>query len=196
MIDLDVETGMSIAEASKLMMLEVIVWQRELQNVKCTPVTEFNTPELKAVVTMLTEAMHRYNGIGMAAAQCGIFKRLAVIHVPGDDPFVLINPRLSEPGELIRVTEACLSLPGYRDRIMRHSAIVCDFQNVEGEWKTIVADGLTAQAIQHETDHMDGKFYIDHMSRLKRNLILDKHRLRWKQEMRARNNPPKRRKRG
>jgi peptide deformylase len=185
-IDIDTQSGMSIEVASRQPMLEVIVWQRPLQDVRCSPVTEFNTRELKDVVTMLYEANARYKGLGVAAAQCGIFKRLAVLVVPDEESITLINPRLSEQGELVRVTEACLSLPGYRDRIMRHATVVCDFQNEQGEWKTVVAEGLLAQAIQHEVDHMDGKFYIDHMSRMKRNLILDKHLLRVKKEVRRR----------
>lgn len=196
MIEIEVKTGFTIEEASKLPQLDVIVWQRPLQDVICSPIEEFDTPELKDVVRMLFEAMWRYNGIGLAAAQCGIFKRLAVIGIPDGEVVTLINPKLSEPGELIRTTEACLSLPGYKERIMRHQSIVCDAQNEFGEWRTIVADGLLAQAIQHEVDHMDGKFYIDHMSRLKRNLILDRHLLRMKKEIRSRTAKPKRRRRG
>jgi peptide deformylase len=115
----------------------------------------------------MIETMYDANGVGLAAPQIGISLRLAVIGLPEEEPFALINPEIVKASGERMLDEGCLSVPGYRAPIERHSLVVAKFLNPEGKEVRIKArDNLLAQALEHEIDHLEGIVYIDHLSSL------------------------------
>ena len=118
---------------------------------------------LELVENML-ETMPHENGVGLAANQVGNLNKVAVIQTPEmEEALVLINPVVLERiGERI-VEEGCLSIPGYRGELIRSETVKVRAQDARGKRYTIKADGLLAQALEHETDHLDGTLYIDHL---------------------------------
>ena len=118
---------------------------------------------LELVENML-ETMPHENGVGLAANQVGTLNKVAVIQTPEmEEALVLINPVILERiGERI-VEEGCLSIPGYRGELIRSEAVKVRAQDARGKRYTIKADGLLAQALEHETDHLEGTLYIDHL---------------------------------
>lgn len=124
----------------------------------------------------LFETMYDAPGVGLAATQVGVAKRVAVMDCSEkhDDPIVLINPEILESDELTEVNEGCLSIPGIEDKVMRNQRVKMRALDRHGEAFEMEAEGLMAQAIQHEIDHLDGKLYIDQLSSLKRDRIRKK----------------------
>ncbi|HET8548549.1 MAG TPA: peptide deformylase [Bryobacteraceae bacterium] len=143
-------------------------------------VTEFDTPELHELLDDMFESMYAARGVGLAAPQIGIGRRIAVIDTStGERPeekLVLINP------EIIRVEgnqvgeEGCLSVPGFREQVRRGHRVTVRAQDAKGEWFEQTGEDLLARAFQHETDHLNGVLYINHVSVLKRDLIRRKIR--------------------
>ncbi|MEJ7605347.1 MAG: peptide deformylase [Bryobacteraceae bacterium] len=143
-------------------------------------ISEFDTPELNKLVDDMFESMYAARGVGLAAPQIGIGRRIAVIDCSnGDRPeekIVLINP------EIVRVEgaqvseEGCLSIPGFREQVSRGQRVTVKAQNAKGEWFEQTGEELLARAFQHETDHLNGRLYISHISVLKRDLIKRKIR--------------------
>ena len=146
----------------------------------CEPITEFNTPELDELVADMFETMYHAGGIGLAAPQIGLPKRLTVIDpTAGEDPdhqLVLINPELgAAEGEQIG-EEGCLSIPGFREDVRRAFKIAVRTQDATGAWFETEGEELLARAILHENDHLNGILFFKHISRLKREIILRKIR--------------------
>lgn len=136
---------------------------------------------IEQLATDLIETMYYHSGIGLAATQIGVARRVIVIDVSEErnQPLVLINPQVIEGrGEVVR-EEGCLSVPGYYDEVARQAevnyrALDRYGQVIEGE-----VDGLLAVCIQHEIDHLDGKLFVDYLSELKRKRVrkrMDKER--------------------
>jgi peptide deformylase len=126
-------------------------------------------------VADLFETMDAADGIGLAANQVGLARRVAVVGVE-DDRFVLINPVILESEGKDTAEEGCLSIPDIYADVTRFSRIVVEALDLNGERQRIEADALKARAIQHEMDHLDGVLFLDRLSPLKR-LVLTK---RWK----------------
>lgn len=129
--------------------------------------------EVRRIVDDLFETMYAAPGIGLAATQVGIMRRIAVIDVSPeqDDPRVLINPRIvAREGEQDS-EEGCLSIPDVRDCIRRAERITVEALDRGGEPWSFDAEGLLAACAQHEIDHLDGRLFIDHLSMLKRQRI-------------------------
>lgn len=145
------------------------------------PVERIDAELLKLADDML-ETMYDAPGIGLAAVQVGIPKRLVVLDVSDDDdkpnPMTLINPEvLKVEGNATRVhEEGCLSIPDFRIDIERPANIVVGYLDREGKPRELAADGLLATALQHEIDHLNGKLIIDFLSRLKRDMVVRKFR--------------------
>jgi peptide deformylase len=147
-------------------------------------VTEFDTPELHKFLEDMFESMCAAKGVGLAAPQIGISRRIAVIDPSaGEDPtkrLVLINP------EIVRVEggqteeEGCLSIPGFREPVKRARRVTVRAQNAQGETFEKTGEDLLARAFLHETDHLNGRLYISRISVLKRDLIRRKIRKRLK----------------
>ncbi len=138
-------------------------------------VTEFDTPELRKLIDDMFESMLAAKGVGLAAPQIGISRRIAVIDIScGENPsdkLILLNPEvLRNEGSQI-CEEGCLSLPGFRENVRRGKRTTVRAQNLKGEWFETTGEDLMARALQHETDHLAGRLYITHVSMLKRDLI-------------------------
>jgi peptide deformylase len=140
-----------------------------------TPVENVTAKLVKLADDML-ETMYAAPGIGLAASQVNVHKRLLVIDVSSDknQPLILFNPKiLVKEGEIV-TDEGCLSVPGYYEPVVRAQQISLSALNCEGEAFTMEAQGLLAVCIQHETDHLDGKLFVDYISPVKRQLIRKK----------------------
>lgn len=137
--------------------------------------------DVRRLAADMLETMYDAPGIGLAAIQVGIPRRLLVIDVSGEDeeprPLVLINPRILSLGDEPRThEEGCLSIPDVRIDIDRPARIRVAYTDRDGKAQELDADGLLATAIQHEMDHLDGKLIIDFLSRLKRDIIVRRFR--------------------
>jgi peptide deformylase len=143
------------------------------------PVTVFDD-ELKKLVEDMFESMYAAKGVGLAAPQIGISKHLAVIDISfKDDPnakLVLANPKIIHTEGRQRGSEGCLSLPEFREDVTRAKKVTIRAQDVNGQWYEKTGEELLARAFLHETDHLNGKLYISHISGLKRDLIKRKVR--------------------
>jgi peptide deformylase len=143
------------------------------------PVTEFDD-DLKKLVEDMFESMYEAKGVGLAAPQIGVSKRLAVIDVTfKEDPkakLVLANPEIIHTEGKHSQSEGCLSIPEFREPVTRPSRVTVRAQDVNGKWFEHTGEELLARAFLHETDHLNGKLYISHLSALKRDLIKRKIR--------------------
>lgn len=138
-------------------------------------VTEFDTPELHKFIEDMFESMYAAKGVGLAAPQIGVGKKIAVIDTSnGEDPaakLVIINPKIIAAEGKQDGEEGCLSIPGFREQVRRGKRVTVRAQNVKGEEFEHTGEDLLARALQHETDHLYGRLYITHISTLKRDLM-------------------------
>jgi peptide deformylase len=118
---------------------------------------------VKKLVADMLETLHADDGrVGLAAPQVGVSLRVAVISLPEEEDIILINPEIvRRKGERL-VSEGCLSVPGYYGELKRAEAVTAKGLDIRGKSVRIRAEGLLAQALEHEIDHLDGKLYIDH----------------------------------
>jgi peptide deformylase len=135
--------------------------------------------KLRQLVVDMFHTMYAMNGIGLAAPQVGLGLQVAVVDISfGHDPrakIVLVNPKIIELGQATQEEwEGCLSLPGFRSKVERADECWVEAQNDLGEPWDIEADGLLARALQHEIAHLNGKLYIDLISKPKRSMITGK----------------------
>ena len=134
---------------------------------------------VRRLVRDMFDTMYAANGQGLAAPQVGVSRRIIVVDVPGSDApaYALINPRIVERStETARGEEGCLSIPGVSDVVERPARVVVEALDLEGAPVRIDAAGDLARCLQHEIDHLDGILYIDHLSPLKRKLLLARYR--------------------
>lgn len=139
--------------------------------------------EIRNLARDMLHTMYAERGIGLAAVQVGVLKRMLVAdvtwreeHGPGDQ-YVLINPEILQPSaELHSYKEGCLSFPDQYGDVVRPKNVRVKFQTLEGEWQEQEFEGLLATCIQHEIDHLNGITFVDHLSGLKRDMILRKMR--------------------
>ena len=140
-------------------------------------ITAFND-ELKKLAEDMFESMYAAHGVGLAATQIGIGKRIAVIDVTfKEDPnakLVLINPEIIKTEGSQKGEEGCLSLPDFRENVTRPNKVTVRAQDLDGNWFETTGDDLLARALVHETEHLQGTLYISHISRLKRDLMIRK----------------------
>jgi peptide deformylase len=138
-------------------------------------VTVFNTPELNQLIEDMFESMYAARGVGLAAPQIGIPKHIAVIDLSvANDPeqrLVLINPEIIGREGMVTSEEGCLSLPGFREQVSRAAKVTVRAQDAQGKSFEKTGEALLARAFLHETDHLHGRLYIQHVSALKRDLI-------------------------
>jgi peptide deformylase len=162
------------------MVRKIVKYGEPVLETAAEPITEFNTPELHALVADMWETMYCAKGVGLAAPQIGVSKRLTVIDVSvgekESEKLVLINPEIvvktgSQTGE-----EGCLSIPGFREPVTRSEKVRVRAKNAEGETIEIEGQELLARALQHEIDHLNGILFISHLSTLKRDMIRRKIR--------------------
>jgi peptide deformylase len=163
--------------AKKIKVHEIVKYPDPILAKRGEDVTEFGG-DLKTLVEEMFESMYEAHGIGLAAPQIGLSKRLTVIDVSFKkepaDKLVLINPEIIHREGKQLEEEGCLSLPEIREKVNRAAKVKVRAQNVEGEWFEVEGEELLARALQHEIDHLDGVLFIDRLSRLKRDLVLRK----------------------
>ena len=140
-------------------------------------VTAF-TPEIAKLVRDMAETMYAAPGVGLAATQVDVHKRVIVIDVSEtkDDLLVLVNPEITAAEGEAECEEGCLSVPGYYDKVTRAARVTVRAQNARGETFERTAEGLLAVCIQHEMDHLLGKVFVDYLSPLKRARLAAKQR--------------------
>ncbi|MCH9765270.1 MAG: peptide deformylase, partial [Alphaproteobacteria bacterium] len=143
-----------------------------------TPIETVSDEVLRLADDML-ETMYDAPGVGLAAVQVGVLKRLIVLDVADETedrkPLVLINPEIVKVGEEVRShEEGCLSIPDVLVEIERPSPVTVRYRDRTGSKRELEASGLLGTAIQHELDHLDGKLIIDFLSRLKRDIVVRK----------------------
>ena len=143
------------------------------------PVTVFDAA-LRKLIEDMFESMYAAHGVGLAAPQIGISRRIAVVDVTfKEDPsqkMVLINPEIIHKEGHERSNEGCLSLPEFREKVTRPNRVTVRAQDVHGKTFEHTGEELLARAFLHETDHLNGKLFISHISALKRDLIKRKIR--------------------
>jgi peptide deformylase len=141
------------------------------------PMIDYNNPVLrqkakrvsnidKAIVQLIddmVETMHEVEGVGLAAPQVGVPLRIAVIELPDEEIIVLVNPKIVKRSGERQIEEGCLSIPGYRGEIQRSEKVTVKGLDRFGREIRIKGEGLLAQALEHELDHLDGTLYIDHL---------------------------------
>jgi peptide deformylase len=138
-------------------------------------VSEFDTPELHQFLADMFESMYAAKGVGLAAPQIGISRKIAVIDCSNgqnpDEKIVLINPAVVSIEGRQEGEEGCLSIPGFREQVRRGKRVTVRAQNARGEKFEMTGEDLLARAFLHETDHLYGRLYISHISALKRDLM-------------------------
>lgn len=153
-------------------LLRVRIIPDPVLRVPASAVTNFDQ-ELKELVDNMWETMYVSKGIGLAAPQVGVSKRVVVIDLAeeGNGKITLINPQITERIGKVKSEEGCLSIPDYRESIQRIKQIKITAQDISGNNFELSADGLLSRCIQHEIDHLDGILFVDHLSRLKRDMF-------------------------
>jgi peptide deformylase len=156
------------------MIYPIVKYGERVLETAAEPVTVFDS-DLEKLVADMFETMYAANGVGLAAPQIGIRKRLAVIDVSlGERPdakVVLVNPVIVSNAGRAAQDEGCLSLPDFRGSATRPERVTIRAQDVHGNEFTLTGEGLLARAFCHETDHLNGTLFIQHLSRLKRDFI-------------------------
>jgi peptide deformylase len=135
--------------------------------------------EVRKLMDDMLETMYRAPGIGLAAPQVGVLKRVIVLDLAREDekpaPLKMANPEITWVSEEdATYNEGCLSLPEHYADVVRPAACKVRYLDYQNEIRTIEADGLLATCLQHEIDHLDGVLFVDHLTALKRNIILRK----------------------
>lgn len=161
------------------MLREIVKYPDPVLERRGDAVTEFDDA-LRSLVDDMFESMYAAKGIGLAAPQIGISKRLTVIDVSfkekPEDKIVLVNPEIIFREGKQHEEEGCLSLPDIRDKVTRAAKVRVRAQDVKGEWFEMEGEELLSRAFQHEIDHLDGILFFRRVSALKRDLILRKIR--------------------
>lgn len=131
----------------------------EILRKHCREVKEM-TPKIEELIDDMYETMYEANGVGLAAPQVGILKRIVVIDT-GEGPITMINPRIVETSGEQEGSEGCLSVPGKAGKVRRPNYVKAEAYDENMEFYEIEAEELLARAICHELDHLDGKLYVD-----------------------------------
>lgn len=158
--------------------LPIVQYPNVALSSRAEPVTEFNE-ELKQLAADMTETMYAAPGVGLAANQVGVLKRIVVIDVSEDKSGlkVLVNPSVVEHSDTLQdYEEGCLSLKGLYEHVKRPDHVRVRAQDLDGNPVEFEAEGILAVCIQHEIDHLDGVVFIDHLSRLKKDRACQKLR--------------------
>ena len=138
--------------------------------------------DVRALIRDMFDTMYHAEGVGLAAPQVGISKRITVLDVPGEEEGVrhvhaLINPVMIETSsETEKGMEGCLSIPGIEESVVRHSRVSVEALGPDGAAVRLDAEGLFARALQHEVDHLDGVLFLDRLTPLKRDIVMRKWR--------------------
>lgn len=159
------------------MVREILIWPHPVLKKKASPVQKVDE-SIRTLVKDMFETMYAADGVGLAAPQVGILKRVIVLDTsrvqPEVAPLAMINPEVFLTDGVTTYTEGCLSIPGEAEDVERAARVSVRFLDVDGNPQSLDGDGLLAIAVQHEIDHLDGVVFVDHLSTLKRELIRKK----------------------
>ncbi|MBI5047752.1 MAG: peptide deformylase [Deltaproteobacteria bacterium] len=157
--------------------LEILKYPDLFLKTKAKPVSKMDEG-IKRLISDMVDTMYFAKGIGLAATQVGVDKRVAVLDVPGEEDYqrgknliVIINPEIVVHEGEIKYEEGCLSVPGFTANVKRFENVTVRALDKDGKGMEIKAEGLLAIALQHEIDHLDGVLFIDRLSKLKRDII-------------------------
>ena len=142
--------------------LQLRVYPDPVLRQKAKRVRKIDGSILKLIDDMV-QTMYDIGGVGLAAPQVGVSLRVAVIEIPGEETIVLVNPEVVKRSGEMEVTEGCLSVPGYRGDIKRSEKVTVKALDRNGKEFRIKGEGLLAEALEHEIDHLNGALYIDHL---------------------------------
>jgi peptide deformylase len=161
------------------MILTIVKYPEPVLSQPGEPVNEFNA-ELRKLVADMFETMYASQGVGLAAPQVGVAKRVTVIDLSmgknADEKLVLVNPEVISSDGRLYEEEGCLSFPDIREKIVRAANVRVRAQDVHGKWFEMDGEDLLSRCFQHEIDHLDGILFLTRMSALKRSLTLRKIR--------------------
>ena len=156
--------------------LAILITPHPSLRTKARPVTPADAEAVRMLVPKMFRTMYEAPGIGLAAPQVGVDLRVVVVDLMPDNqphPLTLINPQVASVSDTWATREeGCLSVPGQYADVSRPAAVTVRYQDETGARQEIVADGLLAACLQHELDHLDGVLFVDHLSALKRNMLL------------------------
>ena len=156
------------------MVREILVWPHPLLKQKAQPVAVVDD-SIRALVKDLFDSMYAADGVGLAAPQIGVLKNVIVLDTsprePESKPLAMINPEILELNGQTVYREGCLSIPGEAEDVERAETITVRYLDEQGAEVVLKADGLLAIAVQHETDHLKGVMFVDHISTLKREIV-------------------------
>lgn len=159
--------------------LEIITAPNPLLRKKALPIKKIDK-SLETIAKQMLELMYANNGVGLAANQVGILKQIIVIDLQIEgikNPIVMINPKIIKTSTaMVDSEEGCLSLPIIQSVIKRFESITVEYTDLQNKQHILEAEDLLAICIQHEVDHLNGILFIDHLSRLKKQLILKKYK--------------------
>lgn len=167
---------------------DILIWPNP-ELLKLSQPVDAIDDSIRHLVKDMFDSMYAADGVGLAAPQIGVHKRVVVIDIrsyereqkdgkvevpSGEQPLVLINPTFSNKAGELEWEEGCLSVPGETGLVTRAARCTVKYLDLDGKPQQIDADGLKAVALQHECDHLDGKLFVDYLTRLKRNVIKKK----------------------
>jgi len=160
------------------MLREILIWPHP---VLATVAEEIDVidDDIKALAKDMLETMYDADGVGLAAPQVGVSKQLVVVDIhgseddrpSGEEPLILINPKFSQQEGSLEWEEGCLSVPGETGNVTRAAKVTMTYLDLDGVEHSIEAEGLKAVALQHECDHLNGKVFVEYLSRLKQKVI-------------------------
>jgi len=161
--------------------LEILTYPDPFLRNVATPINGIDD-QLKSIAEDMIETMYEKSGLGLAAIQVGVDKRMFVMDVEYNrenpdsqkKPVVLINPEIIEKNGESQLEEGCLSVVDFRAEIKRNSKVTLQFQDLEGKTQQFEAEGTAAVCVQHELDHLDGKLFIDYLPPIKRKMVKSK----------------------
>lgn len=156
--------------------LPILIVPDPILKARSRPVAEADMRQVRDLLPRMFTSMYRAPGIGLAAPQVGVRLRFVIVDLMPDDkpnPMALINPEVvAQSDELATREEGCLSLPGQYADVTRPARVTVRYTDADGAKRQVEAEGLLAACLQHEIDHLDGVLFVDHLSALKRNMIL------------------------
>lgn len=157
-------------------LLSILVAPHPVLKARCRPVEAVDTEQVRELLPRMFASMYKAPGIGLAAPQVGALLRLCIVDLMPDNkrsPIVMINPEvIAESDDLASREEGCLSLPGQYAQVVRPARVKVRFTDETGGRRELDGEGLLSACLQHEIDHLDGVLFVDHLSVLKRNILL------------------------
>ncbi|NOK22875.1 peptide deformylase [Corallococcus carmarthensis] len=152
---------------------DIVIWPHKVLTTSTQPVTDFG-PALETLLQEMSESMAEAKGIGIAANQVGVPLRVAIVGREDGTQFEIVNPQILSKEGSVKLEEGCLSVPDVWEKCPRVERVKVRYQDKTAQWHELEAEGRLAHVLQHEIDHLDGHVFVDHLSSLKRTLILDR----------------------